>query len=79
MTPVKGSSLGPLGRRLPQVPGGTEKRQHLAHRVPGAAPNTREASRMLIPSTITALRTRRYTSHLVHPSHHPWVWIQPYE
>ena len=27
-------------------------------------PNTREASRMLIPSTITALRTRRYTSTL---------------
>ena len=28
------------------------------------SPNTREASRMLIPSTITALRTRRYTSTL---------------
>ena len=25
-------------------------------------PNTRETSRMLIPSTITARRTRRYTS-----------------
>ena len=31
---------------------------------PGADPNIRDASRMLMPSTITARRTRRYTSTL---------------
>ena len=34
-------------------------------------PNTRETSRMLIPSTITARRTRRYTSTwYIHPTTH---------
>ena len=34
-------------------------------------PNVRAASRMLIPSTITALRTRRYMSTLyIHPTVH---------
>ena len=34
-------------------------------------PNTRETSRMLIPSTITARRTRRYTSTwYIHPTAH---------
>ena len=38
---------------------------------PGADPNTRETSRMLIPSTITARRTRRYTSTwYIHPTTH---------
>ena len=59
----EGLQLGPLGRRLPQVPGGTENASIL-RTVSRCSPNTREASRMLIPSTITALRTRRYTSTL---------------
>ena len=34
-------------------------------------PNTRETSRMLIPSTITARRIRRYTSTwYIHPTTH---------
>ena len=34
-------------------------------------PNSRDASRMIIPSTITARRTRRYTSTLyIHPTTH---------
>ena len=63
MTPVKGSSLGLLGGDCRRYPGGTENTSIL-RTVPRWSPNTREASRMLIPSTITALRTRRYTSTL---------------
>ena len=63
MTPVKGSSLGLLGGDCRRYPGGTENTSIL-RTVSRWSPNTREASRMLIPSTITALRTRRYTSTL---------------
>ena len=63
MTPVKGSSLGLLGGDCRRYPGGTENASIL-RTVSRCSPNTREASRMLIPSTITALRTRRYTSTL---------------
>ena len=63
MTPVKGFSLGLLGGDCRRYPGGTENTSIL-RTVSRWSPNTREASRMLIPSTITALRTRRYTSTL---------------
>ena len=60
MTPVKGSSLGLLGGDCRRYPGGTENTSIL-RTVSRWSPNTREASRMLIPSAITALqRTRRY-------------------
>ena len=70
MTPVSGSSLGLLGGDCRRYPGGTENASIL-RTVSRCSPNTREASRMLIPSTITALRTRRYTStwyihHIIH-------------
>ena len=60
---MKGSSLGLLGGDCRRYPGGTENTSIL-RTVSRWSPNTREASRMLIPSTITALRTRRYTSTL---------------
>ena len=46
-----------------RYPGGTEYASIL-RTVSRCRPNVRAASRMLIPSTITALRTRRYTSTL---------------
>ena len=58
-----GSSLSLLGGDCRRYPGGTENASILCT-VSRCSPNTREASRMLIPSTITALRTRRYTSTL---------------
>ena len=63
MTPVKGSSLGRRGGICLRYPGGTEYASIL-RTVSRCRPNVRAASRMLIPSTITALRTRRYTSTL---------------
>ena len=63
MTPTKGSSLGLLGGVCRRYPGGTEY-SSILRTVSRCNPNSRAASRMLIPSTITALRTRRYTSTL---------------
>ena len=63
MTPVKGSSLGRRGGICLRYPGGTEYASIL-RTVSRCRPNVRAASRMLIPSTITALLTRRYTSTL---------------
>ena len=59
--------MPPVGLLCPgdcrRYPGGTENTSIL-RTVSRWSSNTREASRMLIPSTITALRTRRYTSTL---------------
>ena len=59
----EGLQLGPPERILPPVARRDRVGGHLAHRVP-VRPNTRDASLMLMPSTMTALRTRRYTSTL---------------
>ena len=70
MTPVKGSSLGLLGGDCRRYPGGTENTSIL-RTVSRCRPNTRDTSRMLIPSTITARRIRRYTSTwYIHPTTH---------
>ena len=53
--------LGAPGRSLPPVTRRDRVGQHLRYSVP-VQPEHREASRMLMPSTITALRTRRYDS-----------------
>ena len=55
--------MGLLGGDYRRYPGGTEYASIL-RTVSRCRPNVRAASRMLIPSTITALRTRRYTSTL---------------
>ena len=58
----KGLQLGDCGAGpAAGSPVGLSRRSSCAP-CPGANPNTREASRMLMPSTITARRTRRYTS-----------------
>ena len=58
MTPVKGSGLGRSGGFCRRYPGGTKKTGILrtAFRY---NPNTWEVSQVLIPSTLTARRTRR--------------------
>ncbi len=56
-----GLQLGSAGRSLPPVPGGTGY-SSILRTVSRCSPNVRAASRMLIPSTITAQRTRRYMS-----------------
>ena len=63
MTPVKGSNLGLLGGLCLRYPGGTDQASIL-RTVSRCRPNSLETSRILLPSTITARRTRRYTSTL---------------
>ena len=47
------------------------ERARILRTVARCRPNTRETSRILIPSTITARRTRRYTSTwYIHPTTH---------
>ena len=61
MTPVYGPILGlPGGCRL-RYPGGTEYASIL-RTVSLCRPNTRDASLVLMPSTMQARRTRRYSS-----------------
>ena len=66
MTPVKGSGLGRRGGVCRRATGGTEQASILCT-VSRYRPNSRDVSRMLTPSTITARRTRRYTSTLYIP------------
>ena len=50
MIPVNGPSFGRLGGALRRYPGGTEN-DSILRTVLRSTPNTREASRVLIPST----------------------------
>ena len=50
MVPVNGPSFGRLGGALRRYPGGTEN-DSILRTVLRSTPNTREASRVLIPST----------------------------
>ena len=71
MTPVKGSSLGrSWAETAAGTPAATENASIL-RTVSRCSPNTREASRMLIPSTMQARRTRTYSStlYILHPFH----------
>ena len=61
MIPVNGPSFGRLGGALRRYPGGTEN-DSILRTVLRSTPNTREASRVLIPSTRHARRTRAYNS-----------------
>ena len=63
MTPVYGSSLGLRGGRCRQYPGGTEYFS-IFLTVSRCSPNSRAASRMLIPSTMQARLTLAYISTL---------------
>ena len=70
MTPVKGSSLGLLGRSLSPVTRRDRVGQHLAHGVPVQAKLSGD-----LPNTLTLHHHRpanpQIYVHLVHPSHHP--------
>ena len=61
MIPVNGSSFGRRGGALRRYPGGTEN-DSILRTVLRSTPNTREASRVLIPLTQHAFRTRAYKS-----------------
>lgn len=61
MTGVYGPTLSLLGGLRLRYPGGTEYASIL-RTVYRCRPNTRDASLMLMPSTMQALRTRRYNS-----------------
>ena len=51
MIPVNGRQLWPPRRRASAIPWRHRERQHLKRTVLRSTPNTREASRVLIPST----------------------------
>ena len=61
MIPVNGPSFGRRGGLPRRYPGGTEN-DSILRTVLRSSPNTREASRVLIPSTRHARRTRAYIS-----------------
>ena len=63
ITPRYGSSFGRRGGDLRRYPGGTECLSIL-RTVSRCSPNTRAASRVLIPSTMQVRRTRAYNSTL---------------
>ena len=66
MIPVNGPSFGRRGGLPRRYPGGTEN-DSILRTVLRSSPNTREASRVLIPSTRHARRTRAYNLHPIHP------------
>ena len=70
ITPRYGSSLGRRGGDLRRYPGGAEYFSILLT-VSRCSPNTRAASRVLIPSTMQARRTRAYIStlYILHTFH----------
>ena len=61
MIPVNGPSFGRRGGLPRRYPGGTEN-DSILRTVLRSSPNTRQASRVLIPSTRHARRTRAYKS-----------------
>ena len=63
ITPRYGSSFGRRGGDCRRYPGGAEY-SSILRTVSRCRPNTRAASRVLIPSTMQARRTRAYNSTL---------------
>ena len=77
MTPVYGPIPGLLGACRLRYPGGTEYASIL-RTVSLFRPNTRDASLVLMPSTMQARRTRRYSSTWYIPHTFHGLLVCPY-